>query len=146
MALCLKKYSIVGQLAMTLKPRVYTANGWRIRMKIKKKIKSFPEKMISLFKRDPVITPFIYQTRVPCVCVCVIFAIHPRDIPRQRSLSRNWMNNCYILYLCRCFIMYCWLAGPGYICTVGLWKKRKITGSFVHVWPVYVFKDGLWLL
>lgn len=72
------------------------------------------------------------------VCVCVIFAIHPRDIPRQRSLSPAIEWTIVILYLLyRCFIIYCWLLA---LANIGLGeKKRKITGSFVHVWPVYVY-------
>lgn len=66
------------------------------------------------------------------VCVCVIFAIHPRDIPRQRSLSPAIEWTIVILYLLyRCFIIYCWLLALANM-HCWTWGKKKENNWFVR--------------
>jgi hypothetical protein len=81
------------------------------------------------------------------VCVCVIFAIHPRDIPRQRSLSLPQLNEQLLYYTCCTDVLLytvgCW---PWLICTVGLGEKKennwfvrsRLTGICIQRWIIII--------
>lgn len=75
------------------------------------------------------------------MCVCVWYSPYIREIYQDNDLSLPQLNEQLLYYTC---------CTHGLLYTVGCWpwlyalldlgeKKRKITGSFVHVWPVYVY-------
>lgn len=70
--------------------------------------------MISLFKRDPVITPFIYQTSCT-VCVCVWYSPYIREIYQDNDLSPAIEWTIVIYYTCADVLL----------CTVG-WQALAI--------------------
>lgn len=75
------------------------------------------------------------------MCVCVWYSPYIREIYQDNDLSLPQLNEQLLYYTCCTHVLLytvgCW---PWLYALLDLGKKKwKITGSFVHVWPVYVY-------